>query len=117
MKLLDTLSNLCLLKGESINQSFSTCGLSSSLVTNWKNGSQPNLKTLEALANYFNVSIDYLVGRETPANAPKTYTPLLQDIITECETLDTSGLHSVLSYAKFQGTLSKSEKKSDNKRG
>ena len=32
--------------------------------TNWKKGKSPNILTLILLANYLDVSIDYLVGRE-----------------------------------------------------
>lgn len=35
-------------------------------VTKWKNGSIPNGETLVKLADYFNVSIDYLLGRDAP---------------------------------------------------
>lgn len=35
-----------------------------SYFTNWKQGKSPNLLTLIALADYLDVSIDYLVGRE-----------------------------------------------------
>ena len=41
------------------------CGLNSNIFTFWKNGRQkPSLDALIKIANYFNVSIDYLVGRE-----------------------------------------------------
>ena len=40
------------------------CSLQTNTFTYWKNGrSTPNIDTLIKLANYFNVSIDYLVGR------------------------------------------------------
>jgi transcriptional regulator with XRE-family HTH domain len=40
------------------------CKLSSSKMTQWKNGRQkPSLDALIKIADYFNVSLDYLVGR------------------------------------------------------
>lgn len=33
-------------------------------ITNWKNGTIPNGETLSKIADYFNVSIDYLLGRD-----------------------------------------------------
>lgn len=42
-------------------------GVSNSVCTKWKNGSIPNGETLLKLSNYFDVSIDFLLGRtETP---------------------------------------------------
>lgn len=38
-------------------------GLSTSMTTKWGNGSIPNGETLCKLADYFDVSIDYLLGR------------------------------------------------------
>lgn len=36
-----------------------------SYFTNWKEGKSPNLLTLIVLADYFDVTIDYLVGRDS----------------------------------------------------
>lgn len=38
-------------------------GISTSMTTNWKKGAIPNGETLCKLADYFDVSIDYLLGR------------------------------------------------------
>ena len=38
-------------------------GISTSRTTNWKKGAIPNGETLCKLADYFDVSIDYLLGR------------------------------------------------------
>lgn len=39
-------------------------GISSCNFTNWKNGTDPFIQTVELLANYLEVSIDFLVGRD-----------------------------------------------------
>ena len=39
-----------------------TIGLNRSSVTFWKRGSTPKGETLRKLANYFGVSVDYLLG-------------------------------------------------------
>ena len=43
-------------------------GLSSGAVTSWKNGKVPHHSTLLKIADYFNVSVDYLLTgqKETP---------------------------------------------------
>lgn len=51
------------------------CGLQSNSFSYWKNGkAKPSLDAVIKIADYFGVSIDYLVGRETPAqnNVPQT---------------------------------------------
>ncbi|QWT54866.1 helix-turn-helix domain-containing protein [Christensenella sp. MSJ-20] len=48
-------------------------GLSSATATHWKNGSIPNGVILDKLADYFNVSTDYLLGRtDNPLLEPPT---------------------------------------------
>ena len=37
-------------------------GISLGSVTKWKNGAQPNSTTLKKIADYFNVSVEYLKG-------------------------------------------------------
>lgn len=44
-------------------------GISSGIITKWKNGSLPNSDTLLKIADYFNVSVDYLLGRTEDSNA------------------------------------------------
>ena len=41
----------------------SSLGISRSRYYDWKKGVIPNISTLIELAKYFNVSVDYLVGR------------------------------------------------------
>lgn len=39
-------------------------GFSSASVTKWKKGTKPNDTTLRKIADYFGVSVDYLLGKE-----------------------------------------------------
>lgn len=43
-------------------------GISSGIITKWKNGSLPNSDTLLKIADYFGVSLDYLLGRSELTN-------------------------------------------------
>ena len=46
-------------------------GISQSTVGNWEAGSrEPNFKTMERIADFFGVSVDYLLGRETATDGP-----------------------------------------------
>lgn len=59
-------------------------GISSGAVTNWKNGAVPRGSTLQKLAAYFNVSADYLLGRE--ASESETESDELTEYLTELKT-------------------------------
>ena len=51
-------------KGISGNQLQIACGLNNSALTKWKKGtSQPSADALKKIADYFEVSVDYLLGR------------------------------------------------------
>lgn len=54
---------LCKKNGSKPNPVVKELGLSNSITTKWKNGAIPNGEILLKIADYFNVSIDYLMGR------------------------------------------------------
>ena len=54
--------SLCLRNGKRPNAVGKEIGLSSGIISKWKNGGIPNGETLMKLARYFNVSTDYLLG-------------------------------------------------------
>lgn len=56
-----------LLKSEGLNQSklANGIGVNQSTVCNWLNGKkEPSIESLWKLADFFDVSIDYLIGRK-----------------------------------------------------
>ena len=58
--------DICLAHGTKPNPVAKEIGISSGILTKWKNnGALPNGETLMKLANYFNCSVDYLLGRAT----------------------------------------------------
>ena len=57
---------LCQQKGESPNAVAKKLSITSGTVSGWKLGNrQPQNATLKKIASYFNVSTDYLLGKET----------------------------------------------------
>lgn len=47
-------------------------GIKQSTITEWKMGrASPGVKALVLLADYFGVTVDYLVGHDTPTNTYK----------------------------------------------
>lgn len=65
------LLELCKEKGVSPNHVARAIGLSSASVTYWKNGSIPRSLTLSKLADYFDVTPDYLIGKTTQRETRK----------------------------------------------
>ena len=54
---------LCQRNGKKPNPVGKEIGLSSGIISKWKNGGIPTGETLIKLARYFDVSVDYLLGR------------------------------------------------------
>ena len=53
-------------KGISCKKAAEEIGLSNSITTKWKKtGATPGVETLDKVAAYFNVSMDYLLGKES----------------------------------------------------
>lgn len=73
-------AELCKIKGISPSKAAFEMGISKASITNWKqNGYTPRSEILEKIADYFSVSIDYLLGRE-PKETDDEMIQLLQDI-------------------------------------
>ena len=68
---IDTFSALCDKNNISMNKACIEIGISRTSTAKWKNGSVPNGTTLNKIADYFDVSVDYLLGKEdSPAVQP-----------------------------------------------
>lgn len=55
---------LCAERDTKPNPVASQLGISSGAVTRWKQGSKPNSTTAYKIANYFGVSVEYLLGKD-----------------------------------------------------
>ena len=53
---------ICEARGISLNGAAKEIGLPSSSVTHWKDGAVPRMKTIQKIADYFGVTVDYLQG-------------------------------------------------------
>ncbi len=67
--------SLCLARGEKPTPVVKKLGLPAGSVTSWKNGRVPHHGTLLKIADYFGVSVDYLLGNDTPVAAPASPSP------------------------------------------
>ncbi len=77
-------------------------GLSRTSIQNWRNhNSKPGTDALIKIANYFNVSVDYLVGRETPTTNKETNTvnkAVNSTLLSRIESLDELQQAKVMAY-------------------
>ena len=68
----DLFCRLCQEKGVSPTRATIEIGLSRTIGTKWKKtGATPQGDTLQKIADYFGVSVDYLLGNEEKPAAPK----------------------------------------------
>lgn len=73
-------SKLCKEQGKSANGIAKEIGLPSSSVTNWKQGKTPRTETIKKIADYFNVSVDYLTGNTDIKEKPTAEAMSFEDI-------------------------------------
>ncbi|WP_430616860.1 hypothetical protein IGJ66_000865 [Enterococcus sp. DIV0176] len=75
MILYERVSELSKKQGISLNKLAEDIGLSKNVIYQWRTSS-PKAETLEKVAEYFHVSVDYLLGRtDTPALGDKIKLP------------------------------------------
>lgn len=68
----DNFYTLCETRNTSPNAVCKELGLSTATATHWKNGTMPKGDALFKIAEYFNVSTDYLLGRTSEPNITAT---------------------------------------------
>lgn len=107
----DTFSQLCKQKGVSVTKATVDIGLSRTIGTKWKRtGATPNGETLSKIADYFNVSIEYLLGTEnekSPTPEGAELTELEKDILERMSRLTPEDRVRVDAY--IQGLLAARE--------
>lgn len=82
----DTFTRLCDSKSVSPNKACIEMGLSRSLAAKWKNtGANPSYDILPIIAEYFGVSVDYLMGKEKPVTDDDELNRYLEELRTRPE--------------------------------
>lgn len=66
----DTFIDLCAKNGKKPNPVAKELGFGSSAVTHWKKGTAPSDISLKKIADYFGVSVDYLLGKTEQKEKP-----------------------------------------------
>ena len=57
------IEDLCVSKGVKVKHMLIECGVNKNTVDNMKNGSEPSVGKIAKIADYFDCSVDYLLGR------------------------------------------------------
>ena len=73
--------DLCVLHKTKPNPVAKKLGISSGAVTAWKNGKVPHHETLIKIADYFGVTVDYLLGQEEKEPSVTIDGELEEDVI------------------------------------
>ena len=82
----DIFEQLCAEKGVKPGRAADEIGISRATVTNWKkNGYSPRKNILEKIADYFQVSADYLIGESEQKEIPADKGSEDMDIAVELE--------------------------------
>lgn len=102
----DRFYDLCIENGTKPNPLGAKLGLSSATISGWKKGSYPTALYLEKIADYFNCSIDYLLGKTDIKKEPTTQNEQsvseeLQKLINASSSLSDEEATKVLEFVEF----------------
>ncbi|HAN20405.1 MAG: hypothetical protein A2Y15_08610 [Clostridiales bacterium GWF2_36_10] len=113
MVLLDNLIKLIKDKGISEKMFLSDMGLNRTILSDWKSGkSHSYMKYVKKIADYFNVSVDYLLGNTEQKEKPTTDkgNELKSEFAAMLEKLTPDELEQVRKYTRFLLEQQKSER-------
>ena len=98
----DIYKTLCEQRGVSLSRAAAEIGLSNATVTKWKKtGAAPGGDTLTKVAAYFGVSVDKLLGVETPPAAILGLDDFTYALYSETQTLTEENKQKLLEMARF----------------
>jgi transcriptional regulator with XRE-family HTH domain len=95
----DNFVDLCLQNGGSPNFVAQQLGITSGSVTGWKNGSVPRNSTLKKIADYFGVTVDYLLGNTEDSSASDEKD---NEILALCAQLSEEDQKDIVEFIKFK---------------
>ena len=78
MNFFDRYTHLCAAEGKSPTGVALELGISRASVNRWRNGTNPGSEVIPIIANYFDVSTDYLLGNTDIKNPPEQSAILLE---------------------------------------
>ena len=102
----EVFQKLCLENNVTPSKVAKECGINPSTITHWKNGLYtPKRDKLQKLADYFGVSIDYIINGEPPAldygeEEMDEYNKAMNHLITLLRGVDTETIRVLSSYVE-----------------
>lgn len=106
---------MCIESGTKPNPVAKAIGLSTAICTRWKNGTVPNADILLKISDYFDVSVDYLLGKTDKKNkATPEGQPLTDEqeaLLNYCSDLSNDDLEKVIDYIELLKLKSNAEQK------
>jgi transcriptional regulator with XRE-family HTH domain len=98
--------NLCIEKETKPNPVCKELGFSNSASTHWKSGQLPGATSLKKIADYFEVTVDYLLGKtdikkEPTAQNEQPVSEELQKLINASSSLSDEEATKVLEFVEF----------------
>lgn len=100
MDFYNVIKQCCKQKGFTLSELVKALNLSTGMPSKWKKGLIPNGETLIKLADYLDVSIDYLLGRELTSTDTNTDTEFTYALYKELEGLTNKQKNILLDMAK-----------------
>lgn len=92
-------------KGLSQKQLAAILGCSQNMISQWENGTRdPGTETLILISNYFNVSIDYLLGRTDVSNEPTQKEKAIDETMALYNQLPEQDKEKVKAFIQFVAT-------------
>ena len=74
---------LCAENNEKPNPVAKKLGISSGAITSWKKGSIPHITTVTKIADYFDVTVDYLLDKEDSSTIPSLTTNKIIELMNQ----------------------------------
>lgn len=102
--MLEKVKYLCKINGKTVAKVEKDLGFSNKLLYRWDKGN-PTINNVKAVADYFNVSVDYLCGRED-----ETVSEIDQQFLVEYKKLTAESKEHLKQYMQFLANQQKEGK-------
>jgi len=98
----DILKRLCKKKNITVKDLCDYLGMSTGNTGSWKSGKTPSIKVLQKIADYFDVSTDYLLGKETkPSSIEEELGDFQFALYGETKEFSEAQKRDILKFARF----------------
>lgn len=115
MTVLERIKSLAKKRDVTIKELSEIIGLSENSIYKWKTA-KPKADDLAKIADYFNVSVDSLLGREKDSQNEKQFSPELEDAIENAEAFEGTPL-TAQDKAILKGVIAAYLENRDNPKG